>query len=144
MALLDKTRSGNKTRHLFVSLICVFLQYCSPSTIPRLFPAEARDENLPSSRVLLLIHSNWNKMQLSSSFIQTCNPQRLQAYHSTPCFILMLADTVRNCLLGHLTLKHHDTADKKVLEERVLGRGSIFSYLCLELLCYSNTVVSSL
>ena len=56
----------------------------------------------------------------------------------------MLADTVQGCLFGHLTLKHHHTEDEKDLQERVLGRGIIFSYLSLNLLCFPNTVLSSL
>lgn len=92
----SKIRKLDKTQFVFLSSI--FLQHYSPSTVPRLFPAEARAESLPGNGVLLLIHSNWNKMQL---FIQTRNPRRLQACHSIQCFILTLADRVQGCLLGH-------------------------------------------
>lgn len=76
----SRNRSLDKTQ--FILLSSVFLQYCSPSTVPRLFPAEVCPESLLVNGVLLLVHGNWNKMQLSSSFTETHNPQRLQAYHS--------------------------------------------------------------
>lgn len=115
----SKIRKQDKTQCVVLS--GTFFQYYSPGTVPRLFPTEACAESLPGNGVLLLIHSNWNKMQLSSSFTQTHNPQRLQHCHSIQRFILTLAERVQGCLLGHLTLKHHHTGDED-LEKCALGR----------------------
>lgn len=138
----SKIRKQDETQ--FVVLSGIFFQYYSPSTVPRLFPAEGCAESLPGNRVLLLIHSNWNKMQLSSLFTQTHNPQRLQPCHSIQRFILTLADGVQGCLLGHFTLKHHVTGDGMGRTWRSVRWAGIFSYLSLKLLCFPNTVLSSL